>query len=479
MGLTSSLNSALAGLDLTSRRADLVSRNVANADAPGYARRELEGSGPAGLPGSQVSVARPVDPRLVQLRRESQSREAGAAVPQALLAELDGAVGDPGTPGSLQDAIARLDASLVAATAHPNAPTRLTDVALAAEGLAAKLRSIDAVVQDGRQRADTGIGRTVDQLNADLRDVEKLNVDIRRVKAGGNDAADLIDRRTVLIDRISKAVPVREMPREGGAVALVSEGGLLLLDGKALTLGFTAHSPITADMTAPSTLSGLTVNGLDVPTQGASSGIRGGALEALFHVRDTLAPETTAMLDGMAGDLVLRFEAAGAVGGTPGAAGLFTDAGAPFAAGSPPGLAGRLSLNAAVPADRPDLHFRLRDGLGATGPGSGSDVTLLLRYGEALARPGLPLAGGLPARQADLPGHAADLRSMISQKRVAAEDEASQHRTRSEELAARRDGAGVDIDAEMRRLIDVEQAYAANARVLQAVSDMMNRLTEI
>ncbi len=77
-----------------------------------------------------------------------------------------------------------------------------------------------------------------------------------------------MDRRTVVIDRIAKTVPVREMPREGGAVALVTDGGLLILDGRPVTIGFAARATITAEMTAPTLLSGLTVNGRDVPTDG-------------------------------------------------------------------------------------------------------------------------------------------------------------------------------------------------------------------
>ncbi|MFY9466608.1 MAG: flagellar basal body rod C-terminal domain-containing protein, partial [Lentibacter algarum] len=35
---------------------------------------------------------------------------------------------------------------------------------------------------------------------------------------------------------------------------------------------------------------------------------------------------------------------------------------------------------------------------------------------------------------------------------------------------------GVDTDRELQRLMLIEQAYAANARVLQTVDDMMNAL---
>ena len=41
MSITSALSSALTGLSVTSRQAEILSSNVANATTPGYARREL------------------------------------------------------------------------------------------------------------------------------------------------------------------------------------------------------------------------------------------------------------------------------------------------------------------------------------------------------------------------------------------------------------------------------------------------------
>jgi len=38
---------------------------------------------------------------------------------------------------------------------------------------------------------------------------------------------------------------------------------------------------------------------------------------------------------------------------------------------------------------------------------------------------------------------------------------------------------GVDTDAEMERLLLIEQAYAANARVVQAAEDMLDQLLRI
>jgi flagellar hook-associated protein 1 FlgK len=50
---------------------------------------------------------------------------------------------------------------------------------------------------------------------------------------------------------------------------------------------------------------------------------------------------------------------------------------------------------------------------------------------------------------------------------------------RHDELFQSLAGQGVDSDAELQKLLLIEQSYAANARVMQAVDEMLQRLMEI
>ena len=481
MSLTSSLNTAVAGLDLASRRAEVVARNVANADKAGYARRSLE-TGGAGLasPGSATSVARDIDPRMTAIRREAQSRQAGDQVMASFLGAIDGAIGDPDKSGSLQDRLARLDAAFVAASTEPHSQVRLLEIAESATDLAGFINGLDDTVTQARQDADTDIGKAVEQLNADLADVSRINTDIRRLTLGKHDTADLMDQRSVLVDRISQQIPLRQLPRDDGAIALVSTGGIMLLDGRAAELGFAARAPLTPEMSMPTHLSGLTVNGRDVAVSGPASGIGQGRLGALFALRDTVAPEATARLDSLAADLIARFEDPAVdptrAAGTPG---LFTEQGAALSAAPEAGLAGRLGVNALVRPDAAGEVWRLRDGFGAAAPTRTGAPDMLLRLGAAMADRAPPAMAGLPDAATDLPGHAAALKSLFSADRLRSEDRVAFSATEVKGLVDKRDGGAVDTDDEMRRLIQIEQAYAANARMIQAADDMMNRLLEI
>ena len=472
MSITSSLNFATAGLGASSQRAENVARNVANADSPGYVRR----TSAVGGSGAGLKVMRDIDPRMVQLRRDAESQEAGASVAQSFHARLDAEIGDPDTAGSLQDRLAKLDAAFVSAATSPSSAAALVNVSRAAAGLAEKLNALDAVVQSSRQEAETDIGKTIAQVNADLEGVHRLNVEIAQLGAKGHDMADLIDQRSLLVDRISQQIPVRELARDQDAIALVSKGGILLLDTSPAKLEFNARAPIQADMEAPLDLGQVELNGK--PLRGELYG--GGRLGELFAIRDEIAPLATERLDSLAGELIGRF-------GDPavdptlaaGQPGLFTDRGAALDATTPAGLAGRIEVNALVAPDRPDQHWRLRDGMAAAAPGTGAETELLLAYGAALADHARPLGAGLPDIAADMIGHTGALRSIISADRLQADDRLSAVATVAATRGELRDGGAVDIDSEMRRLIEIEQAYAANARVSQAAGTMIDRLMEI
>ena len=64
-------------------------------------------------------------------------------------------------------------------------------------------------------------------------------------------------------------------------------------------------------------------------------------------------------------------------------------------------------------------------------------------------------------------------------RRVAAESESSVRNSRSETISGRLMADGVDSDAEMQRLLQYEQAYAANARVIQAIEEMMDQILRL
>ena len=485
MSIASALSAALTGLSATQRQAEVVASNVANAITPGYARREVQ-LGAAVLAGTGqgvavIGIARQVDQFLLTERRLAESGDGDRALRAEFLRKVEASIGSPDQTGSIGAQIAAFDQSLIEAASRPDSEARLAVVASSARSLAGGLATATDDVQQARATADRMIARDVGALNEVLSQVQDINAELRSFSGAGRDISALLDQRQRVIDSISAIIPLREVPREGNQIALFSTGGLSLLEGTPARFGFTPSNTITAEMTlASGGLSGLTVNGRSVATAGPSSPILGGRLGALFAVRDDLGVTAQNSLDAMARDLVERFAAPGSDPTlAPGDPGLFTDQGSAFLTVNEVGLAGRITMNAAADPSQGGALFRLRDGLNAATQGPPGVNTLIKGLHLALSAHRALSSTGFVGGNRDFASLAADVLSDASTRRLNADSEASFAAARFTTLSDLEKQGGVDTDQEMQMLLIIEKNYAANARVIQTVSDMIDTLIRL
>lgn len=489
MSISSALSNAVSGLTLSARRAEVTSNNIANALTEGYARREIESAelvvSGKGSGVRIVGVNRAADPALTGARRladadtaDSQARS--AAIRQ--IAELGGAVDDP---NSIFAGLSNLETALAAIGQTPEDGALQENAVQAARNLVETFNGISTAIDDLRAGADADIAQQVATLNDTLESVSELSRDIAGIVSNGGDPSALEDERQRLLDTIGEIVPIRTVNRSnGGFDVLMSNGQYLIQDNVASEFEFNQTPLITQDMAyngGAGPLSGLTLNGRDVTPGASSRGITGGSIAAAFAIRDEIAPAFATQIDGMARDLVERFQDPAAdttLGATD--PGLFTDDGAFFDPVNEAGLAGRLSLNAAIDPEQGGEVWRIRDGLGAATPGAASDGSipqaLLSNLTELRAPPAsVGLSGEYSAADA-----AARLASLLGADAYRAESNAAADAARSATLVDRElDVSGVDTDTELATLVEIEKAYAANARVLQVADQMIQQLLEI
>ena len=482
MTLSNALHSAMSGLVAAGRASGVVSANIANAMNPGYARRSLTlaanaRSGPGVL---VVGVERHADPVLIANRRAADAASASATALADFHARVETLVGRAGDPASLGLRLADFESSLVVAASRPESAQHLDTVAARARDLAAAISGAAEGIATMRSRADRTIGAQVEQINHALGQTRQLNIRITAAGSAGSDINAMLDQRQKLVDEINRIVPVNVIKRDHGQIALYSEGGAILLDGSAATLEFSPVTRTAPHMTAENgLLSGLGINGVPVNT-GETGAIGGGALAAQFRIRDDLAVSAQADLDALARDLIERFEAPGLDPSlVPGQPGLFTDAGAAFDPASETGLAGRIAVNALADPSQGGDSWKLRAGLGAAVPGEVGDARLLRAFAETLSEGRTMASGRFGTGLLDAAGASAGLMSRAAQNRALADRAlgfASAAQTEMNRLELEQ---GVDTDAELQTLMIVEQAYAANARLIEAVDDMMQTLLRL
>lgn len=483
MSVTSALAGALSGLSAASRQAEILSSNVANATTPGYARREVS-LGAAVLAGHGqgvqiLGVRRDVDRHLLGERRLAEAGTGERNVRAEFLQRVEQALGSVDSPSSLAARLAAFDQALVEAAGRPESQARLNGIATTAKSLMAGFAAATTDIQNARASADRRIGEEVTRLNATLQQLHELNVNLRSFTGAGRDVSALLDERQRLVDQISAIVPVREVPRDLNQIALFTTGGAPLLDGSAAVFGFTPVHTITPEMTqALGGLSGITINGRPFDTAGSASPILGGTLGALFAVRDELAVTAQGKLDAAARDLVERFSGLDP-SLAPGAVGLFTDAGGAFDPLDEVGLAGRLRLNPAADPAQGGALFRLRDGLGAATEGPPGNGALLNALHAALSGARPLSSAGFAAGNRSFAVLTSDILSDTAALRLSAQSEQSFTAARLTALTDLEDQNGIDTDQEMQELLVIEKNYAANAKVIQAVADMIDTLIRL
>ncbi len=480
MSISSSLNNALSGLTVASRSAQLVSANVANAATEGYGRRVLSVTGSAvtgaGRGARVLGVERLVNQSAIGDRRLSESGVGYSETMSRFFANLEAAIGTPDQASSLSARVADLEASLISAAAAPQSVPKLDQVAFAAGELSAKFNNTSDQIKNLRQQADTDIAIAVTQLNTGLRNLEAINEQVMRARATGADVSALLDERQVEIDQLAKLLPIREVQQPYDQISIVTANGTTLLGPNAAQIAFAPTAVIEPHMSlANNQLSGLSINGAASQAGNASAALAGGRIEALFRLRDQSTVEMQADLDAVARNLIERFSDPSVDPSVvPGQPALFTDRGAAFDPLFEVGLAGRISLNVAADLNQGGRSTALRDGLyAASGPAG--DPALLNSMLEALLAVRTPTSGSFVGANSvstlstSLLTHA----SQALQQQEARLSFSQGNLSAFEEIIAQ---DSVNTDQELQSLLLVEQLYAANAKVISTVDEMLQQI---
>lgn len=482
MSLSTALYGAFSGLKANSRAAALVSTNIANATTESYGRRELDLRSGASSTGGGVlidGVLRNVNPILIADRRQSDAEMALGSELYDFATRFEKELGDSESPGSLVSRYTAFENALLVAAADPSSTQRLDQVGLTADAVADKLNELSRGVQAARLDADKEIGRQVTLLNETILRLDGINDDLKKAAAANGDNVALLDEQARLIDSITDIVPVRVVQKDAGDIALYTTGGAVLLDGRPSEVGFTPVNSMDPIFTlTDGDLSGLTLNGMFAKATDNGM-LKGGSLAAQFEIRDEVAPARQAQLDAIARDLIERLGPGGP--DTTLAAtdpGLFTDDGIAFDPLDETGIAGRIRINTLVEPGSGG-SWRLRDGLGAATTGPVGEARLLQGVTAALEAGTVPSSTALPGVSASFATHIADLTSDTAAARVRAEGQKTYLSAQNTQLKELELANGVDTDAELQRLMQIEQLYAANVKVMQTVDELMQQLMSI
>ena len=468
MSLSGALNSATAGLHTTQGQSRIAADNVSNAMTPGYVRREavlVTASGGQG--GAVISeVRREVDATLQRMSRLENSRMTQYQSIQEGLTTYTAYLGQPGDGTSPADRFNEFQNSLTTLVNMPSSNGAQTSVALAAEDLVRSVKGAATTLSTTLNDVNMEIRYEVADLNTALYQLRDLNASGSGFTPGSLEAAQFDEKVDTILDQISGIVDTRIHRSSNGSISLYTVSGAALLEGR-----------VVQDVTFNPSDGTLMAGNQDItPFKDGVRGIQHGSLAGLSELKRETIPQFSQQLDEYARGLIQTFEEADA-SLAPGEAGLFTDNGIAFDPANITGLASRLQINSKISSTGDAEVWRIRDGLGATSPGAGSETVQINAFLAGLDTAMNAATGtGIPA-EVTLRDFSAEMITSQAATRARAENDFNAAASAAEVvMSARRNSEGVNIDDEMQQLLLIEQSYAANSRVLTAVSEMIDTL---
>jgi len=313
MGLSNILNIAATGLSTTQSSLEVVARNIANADTPGYTSKTLVQeniiAGNVSLGVSETDIRRTVDQFIQSQLRHESAALGDVEVRKDFLARVDQMFGEPGGPNGLDTILNQFVQSLQELTTTPDGFSTRAAVVSDAQLMAQQLRQLSADVQAMRQLAEDSLAVAIDEINGALSQLETINLTLSSQGAGQAPSADLLDERDKLIDQISQHLDLRIDEASNGTVSIFTRNGNALLEGRAVQLNFDHRDNITAqsfysDVPADSGVGTVTLTAGGFSIDLIRNGIvDSGRIGSLIEMRDQTLVELQAQLDELAHSL--------------------------------------------------------------------------------------------------------------------------------------------------------------------------------
>ncbi|MEJ0016067.1 MAG: flagellar hook-associated protein FlgK [Acetobacteraceae bacterium] len=490
MTLDGALSIATGGLANVNRQMALVSQNVANASTPGYAtqiatQHSVTADG-QGLGVHSDRAIRNIDTVLQAELFGQNATVAGLQTRREALQAIDSLTGTPGQGTDIASLLGRLQDQFSTLLNGPDSPPQQSQVVSTAVTLTQGINALSGGYTAQRQAAQDAIVADVTTLNTVLATISGLTDTIITLKTSSRSTADLENQRDAALADLSQLLNIKVMEQPNGDLLIGGSAGLLLpIHGVTNPFAATGANVQPGAYYPGGGITGVTLGGTDVTRQ-----LVGGRIGANIALRDVTLPTEQAELDEFSQNLASRFAAQGLA--------LFTDPlGNVPAIGVPTqvnyvGFASTIQVNPAVQA----TASLVRDGTAAVPTGLAGftgiiqDVlTFTFGANQAVGVPqplsntsGLGAAGNLRAPYVaplTLAGIVTTVLASQAQESATASAQSDTEQAVQTSLAGKLSArSGVNMDTEMSHMIQLQNAYGANARVMSVVQAMWSQLLQ-
>jgi flagellar hook-associated protein 1 len=430
---------------------NMSSNNIANLMTPGYSR---EGVLIASLATGGVytpSLIRFNDQYKTQQMWASNSQAGKYGATQTYLDQLEAAFGGGDTSGDLSLGMDALFNSLQDASTDPTSSAYRDGVIHSADGMAQAFNNMSKVFTDQVKTLEQQRTSTVGQVNALSKSIADLNKQIAAAQASGSDTSALQDQRDQAIDTLSQYADVRVVMQDNGTADVSLSGGQPLVQGSKASTMSVDRDPATGLQTISVQYGNQTFQVADDKLGGSLGGLHD------YEV-NTLRPQMQALNDlkqQFADTFNAQLQAGYDKNGQPGKALFVYDP-----------ASGNLSVDPSVTGD--DLAF-------SGAPNSPGDTSNLLKLidvqNQKVTLPGIGDVsfGSATAAMSGAIGAA-------SQKNQ--QSAATAGKVRDQAVAAWQSVSGVNQDEEAVSLVQYQQMYQANMKVISVANQLFQTVMD-
>lgn len=218
-GLFSTFNVAKRGISVQQRCIDVTSHNIANANTPGYSRQRanITTTRPFGMPsmqgafepgqlgtGAEVSSITRIRDTFLDYQFRSESSTYGTYEQRyKFLTEIEGIFNEPSDTG-ISDLMGKFFDAWQEVSKDPSSSRARAVLAEQSKALSNALNHASNQLDKVSENAEGLIKDNVFEINNIFNQVNQLNKEIRAVTVSGKTPNDLMDRRDLLLDELSK-----------------------------------------------------------------------------------------------------------------------------------------------------------------------------------------------------------------------------------------------------------------------------------
>jgi flagellar hook-associated protein 1 FlgK len=229
--------------------------NIANANTKGYSRQQVNTTtspsldvwtsgavnpGQLGTGVSIESITRVRDRFLDQQYRDQSATSGEWSVKQQTLDRLETAINEPSETG-LRFSMDQLSGAWQDLANDPDSLSAQAVLKERADAFVETAQSMDRSMTNVKDDLNQQLTATMEEANGYLKQIAELNTSIQR---NGSQSNDLLDKRDVLVEKLSELVPIKVNAQTNGVYTITLRDGTSLVEGSNVS-NIDANTPIT------------------------------------------------------------------------------------------------------------------------------------------------------------------------------------------------------------------------------------------